>query len=134
MEESSKRLGKRVEKQVIIMDLAGLSLSPNKIAMAMFKETIRVDQAFYPERLHKVRHHSPCCAPVSEIGNEPRVYVESTAQHFQLAHRIDSLAFLRWLAHALLVTLVCTCTCVCVCVCVCVCACVCAQAYAVCTH
>ncbi len=36
------------------MDLAGLSLAPNGIAMDIFKETVRIDQAYYPERLHKI--------------------------------------------------------------------------------
>eukprot|EP00729_Bicosta_minor_P017023 gene17023-34422_t len=48
MERRSAELGKtglaRIEKQVVIMDLSGLSLMPRGIALALFKETLRIDQ------------------------------------------------------------------------------------------
>eukprot|EP00041_Stephanoeca_diplocostata_P011612 m.192048 g.192048 ORF g.192048 m.192048 type:complete len:108 (-) comp18606_c0_seq4:676-999(-) len=40
-----------VEKQIIICDLKGLSMWPHNAAMKVFRETIRIDQAYYPERL-----------------------------------------------------------------------------------
>mmetsp|Transcript_137498 Transcript_137498/g.293871 ORF Transcript_137498/g.293871 Transcript_137498/m.293871 type:complete len:486 (+) Transcript_137498:39-1496(+) len=51
MEEMSERLGRRVSKQVVIMDLAGLSLWPDPRAMAVFKEFISITQRYYPETL-----------------------------------------------------------------------------------
>ena len=43
--QKSKELGKLVEQQIIISDLKGLSLWPNRRAFAVFKETVRIDQA-----------------------------------------------------------------------------------------
>jgi hypothetical protein len=40
----SEELGVLVEKQIVVMDLKGLSLWPNSKATAVFKETIRIDQ------------------------------------------------------------------------------------------
>eukprot|EP00038_Savillea_parva_P006650 m.165000 g.165000 ORF g.165000 m.165000 type:complete len:340 (-) comp12500_c0_seq1:82-1101(-) len=53
-QEKSAELGTRVEKQIIILDLKGLSLWPNRRALGVFKETVRIDQAYYPERLKAV--------------------------------------------------------------------------------
>ena len=50
--EATTALGRPVERATYIFDLAGLSLSPNSLAMAIFKCTVHVDQAFFPERLH----------------------------------------------------------------------------------
>ena len=36
----------RIEKQVVIMDLSGLSLTPRGVALALFKETLRIDQEY----------------------------------------------------------------------------------------
>mmetsp|Transcript_31107 Transcript_31107/g.81514 ORF Transcript_31107/g.81514 Transcript_31107/m.81514 type:complete len:336 (-) Transcript_31107:150-1157(-) len=53
-ERKSEEQGKPVEKQIIISDLKGLSLWPNSKAFAVFKETIRIDQEYYPERLQAI--------------------------------------------------------------------------------
>lgn len=41
----TEETGELVEKQIIISDLKGLSLWPNRRAIDVFKETIRIDQA-----------------------------------------------------------------------------------------
>jgi hypothetical protein len=52
MKESSILRGKNVDKQVVIMDLKGLSFRPDAVGMRVFKETLNIDQQYYPERLH----------------------------------------------------------------------------------
>ena len=42
-----------MSKTVNLFDLKHLSLAPNSIALALFKATLRVDQNYHPERLHK---------------------------------------------------------------------------------
>eukprot|EP00053_Salpingoeca_punica_P006377 m.60451 g.60451 ORF g.60451 m.60451 type:complete len:264 (+) comp13663_c0_seq2:277-1068(+) len=54
MRESSQRLGRNVDTQVVIMDLAELSLKPNSSGVGIFKECIRLDQNYYPETLYKI--------------------------------------------------------------------------------
>lgn len=51
MREESARRGTVVEKQLIILDLKGLSLLPNQTGISVFKECIRIDQNYYPETL-----------------------------------------------------------------------------------
>lgn len=51
MREESERRGAVVDKQVIILDLKGLSLLPNQTGISLFKETIRIDSSYYPETL-----------------------------------------------------------------------------------
>eukprot|EP00045_Choanoeca_perplexa_P005508 m.46610 g.46610 ORF g.46610 m.46610 type:complete len:339 (-) comp13160_c0_seq2:10-1026(-) len=51
LEDSSRRMKKPVEKQVILLDLKNLSLRPDSVGLSIFKECIRIDQAFFPERL-----------------------------------------------------------------------------------
>ncbi len=61
MREESERRGQVVNKQIIILDLKGLSLLPNQTGINIFKETIRIDQVslsrsvltqnYYPETL-----------------------------------------------------------------------------------
>lgn len=51
MKKSSEKHGKLIENQLIILDLADMSMSLNTQGLDIFKETIRVDQRYYPERL-----------------------------------------------------------------------------------
>eukprot|EP00051_Salpingoeca_urceolata_P004913 m.68822 g.68822 ORF g.68822 m.68822 type:complete len:274 (+) comp13930_c2_seq1:120-941(+) len=51
MQESSERLGQPVEKQLIILDLKHMSFAPNGTGLSVFKETVRIDQNYYPEML-----------------------------------------------------------------------------------
>ncbi|EDQ87653.1 uncharacterized protein MONBRDRAFT_27060 [Monosiga brevicollis MX1] len=51
LEETSRRLGRLVEKQTIILDLKHLSLRPDSKGLGIFKECIRIDQSYFPERL-----------------------------------------------------------------------------------
>lgn len=44
MREESERRGEAVTKQLIILDLKGLSLMPSSTGINIFKETIRIDQ------------------------------------------------------------------------------------------
>ncbi len=46
MRKSSERLGTNIDRQIIIMDLSGLSLSPNKTALDVFRATVDIDKAF----------------------------------------------------------------------------------------
>ena len=53
MPEGSARVGHPVEKQLIILDLKGLSLRPHRTAMSVFKTVIQIDSDYYPERLFR---------------------------------------------------------------------------------
>jgi len=54
MKDYSRQFGYNVEKQLIIMDLNGLSLRPDAMGMRLFRETLRIDQQYYPERLFRL--------------------------------------------------------------------------------
>jgi hypothetical protein len=49
----SRQRGRLIETATYVFDLNNLSLSPNAVALAIFKATIKIDQAYYPERLHQ---------------------------------------------------------------------------------
>jgi hypothetical protein len=51
MKESSKALGRPVTQQTIIMDMKGLSLRPDSRSTKIFRDTVDIDQNYYPERL-----------------------------------------------------------------------------------
>ncbi|KNC46432.1 CRAL-TRIO domain-containing protein [Thecamonas trahens ATCC 50062] len=41
-----------IEKQTIVMDMAGLSMRPDKRGLDIFRETLRIDANYYPRRLY----------------------------------------------------------------------------------
>lgn len=43
-EDSTKHVGHLVEQQVIIMDMKGLSLMPNSMALTVFRAILKIDQ------------------------------------------------------------------------------------------
>jgi len=51
MEEMSTILGRRVDKQVVVFDMAGLSYWPNPVGLRAFKKVLHIDSTFYPETL-----------------------------------------------------------------------------------
>ncbi len=51
--QTTAATGRVIEKSTYVFDLKGLSLSPNSVAMAIFKMTLAMDQAYFPERLHQ---------------------------------------------------------------------------------
>jgi len=52
MELTTKgRMGDNVTQQIIVMDMKGLSLKPDSKSLRIFKDTIDIDQLYYPERL-----------------------------------------------------------------------------------
>jgi hypothetical protein len=54
MKHASSKHKKIIEKQVIVFNLANLSYSIDTNAMAAFKGTLTIDEAYYPERLHRM--------------------------------------------------------------------------------
>jgi hypothetical protein len=46
MRKSSERLGTNIDRQIIVLDLSGLSLSPNKTALDVFRATVDIDKVF----------------------------------------------------------------------------------------
>ena len=54
MKKASERHGKDIEKQLIVMDLKGVAMTVDFMAMRAFKRTLHIDEACYPERLHKL--------------------------------------------------------------------------------
>lgn len=48
---ASEKHKKPIEKQVVVFNLANLSYSVHLEAMSAFKQTIKIDEAYYPERL-----------------------------------------------------------------------------------
>jgi hypothetical protein len=53
MAEASALHGRPITTATYIFDLADLSLAPHSVAIAVFKTTIAIDQAYFPERLHQ---------------------------------------------------------------------------------
>lgn len=51
LDSESQRRGELVQQITVIMDLKNLSFKPDSAAMAAFKDTIKMDQNCYPERL-----------------------------------------------------------------------------------
>lgn len=52
MEHYSALLGKPIDSQIIVMDLSNLSYKLDTKALSTFKQTLIIDQNYYPERLH----------------------------------------------------------------------------------
>jgi len=52
LEECSKRYGRLIEKQVLVLDMKNVSLQMDFMALSAFKRTVKIDEACYPERLH----------------------------------------------------------------------------------
>jgi len=53
-EHASRCLGKTIETQCVIMDLKGMSASPDGPGMRVFRATLNISQNYYPERLGKM--------------------------------------------------------------------------------
>eukprot|EP00913_Durusdinium_trenchii_P003657 g3384.t1 len=51
MEESSRRLGRPITKQVVITNAAGMPLRPHPQAVATFKDFLFISSRYYPESL-----------------------------------------------------------------------------------
>jgi len=51
MEEASERLGRPVTQQVVIMDVQGLSMWPDPLAVEVFLEFLTLGSRYYPETL-----------------------------------------------------------------------------------
>lgn len=51
MNVMSEAKSEKIEKQVIVFDLANLSYSMDSVAMSTFRQTLHIDQHYYPERL-----------------------------------------------------------------------------------
>jgi len=51
MQESEKKCNRQIEKQIIVLDLEGLSMYPDPTAMGIFKRILAIDRKYYPERL-----------------------------------------------------------------------------------
>ena len=51
LQNASVRHNKSIEKQVIVMDMKNVSMSMDFMALRVFKRTVVVDEACYPERL-----------------------------------------------------------------------------------
>mmetsp|Transcript_18478 Transcript_18478/g.34515 ORF Transcript_18478/g.34515 Transcript_18478/m.34515 type:complete len:293 (-) Transcript_18478:334-1212(-) len=51
LEAASIKHGRDIEKQVIVFNLANLNYSIDLNAMSTFKQTVVIDEAYYPERL-----------------------------------------------------------------------------------
>ncbi len=45
--------GTPITTSTYVFDLKDLSLSPNSLAISIFKSIIHIDQAYFPERLHQ---------------------------------------------------------------------------------
>lgn len=72
MEEGSKRVGTPVTQQVVLYDLKNLRFSLNTTALGLFKQTIRIDQDYYPETLaHAFFINVPWCVPQQVSRHSP---------------------------------------------------------------
>jgi len=54
MKKASTKHGKLIEKQVIVFDMKSVSMVADFMALRVFRRTLDVDQACYPERLRKM--------------------------------------------------------------------------------
>lgn len=54
MEEATKRLGRLVTQQVVIMDMAHMSFRPDMRAITSFRDLAGLLSNYYPESLHKL--------------------------------------------------------------------------------
>jgi hypothetical protein len=59
-DHASNKLGRLIEKQVVIMDMAGLSMKPESIGMRVFRRVLNIDGNFYPGKSGIPSSHSPC--------------------------------------------------------------------------
>jgi len=53
LHHASADCGRNIYTQTIIFDLSGFTMRPDSAGLRVFKETMRIDQEYYPERLHK---------------------------------------------------------------------------------
>jgi hypothetical protein len=51
LHNASQRYGRPIEKQVIVMDMKNVAMTIDFMAMRVFKRTVVIDEACYPERL-----------------------------------------------------------------------------------
>lgn len=51
LKNASLRHNKPIEKQVIVMDMKNVALTPDVMAARVFRRTVVIDEAAYPERL-----------------------------------------------------------------------------------
>lgn len=51
LNNASLRHNKQIEKQVIVMDMKNVALTPDAMAIRVFRRTVVIDEAAYPERL-----------------------------------------------------------------------------------
>lgn len=51
LKNASARHGRPIEKQVIVMDMKNVAMSLDFMALRVFKRTVVIDEACYPERL-----------------------------------------------------------------------------------
>ena len=51
LKNASLRHNKQIEKQVIVMDMKNVALTPDVMAARVFRRTVVIDEAAYPERL-----------------------------------------------------------------------------------
>lgn len=59
-ERASKYYGKEISKQLLVFDLQGLSYHMDTHAISTFRQTMTIDQAYYPERLdHLIMINAP---------------------------------------------------------------------------
>jgi hypothetical protein len=49
---ASQKHGRPIEKQVLVFNLENLSYAVDTNAMSTFRQTVVIDEAYYPERLH----------------------------------------------------------------------------------
>lgn len=54
LKKASAKHGKLIEKQVIVFDMKSVSMMADFMALRVFRRTLEVDQACYPERLRKM--------------------------------------------------------------------------------
>jgi hypothetical protein len=52
LEYASVKHSQPIEKQVIVFNLANMSYSVDTNAISVFRQTLAIDEAYYPERLH----------------------------------------------------------------------------------
>lgn len=53
LHHASQKHGRPIEKQVLVFNLENLSYAVDTNAMSTFRQTVVIDEAYYPERLHR---------------------------------------------------------------------------------
>ena len=91
MRKSSQRHGREIEKQVLVFDLKGIAMTVDLMAMRVFRRTLQIDEACYPERLHKlIMINAPSHVYLSMVDDKTLVRPSHSHEDSNRRHKVSS--------------------------------------------